>query len=255
MERQYQIDSRGTDICGECFMILVAHQPNYLPYIGFFHKVMQCDVFVLADHVQYEKKGWQNRNKIRTKNGWTWLTVPVLTKNNFEQRINKVRINNAVNWQIRHWRSIYYSYKKAPFFNLYKDFFEELYTKRWERLVDLNETIIMFLLQELNIKAEVIKSSNLNLRGKKTDLLIEMCKKLNADTYFSGVGGKAYIEERKFKEQNLNLLYQDFRHPVYRQRHKPFIPYLSVIDLMFNRGSNHSSEIIRNSGGVVPVQL
>jgi len=218
---------------------------------------MQCDVFVLSDHVQYEKKEWQNRNKIRTKNGWGWLTVPVFTRKNVEQKINEVRIdvNQSPTWQVKHWRSIYYGYKKAPFFNLCKDFFEELYTRRWERLVDLNETIIMFLLRELNVNAKVVKSSDLNLQGKKTDLLIDMCKKLNADTYLSGVGAKAYIEERKFKEQNINLLYQDFHHPVYRQQFKPFIPNMSVIDLMFNHGSNQSSEIIRNSGGVAPAQL
>lgn len=231
-------------------MILAGHQPEYLPYIGFFCKMMQCDKFVIVDHVQFSKKSWQSRNRIRTKEGWILLTVPVLTKNKFEQPINEVRINNAINWQKKHWRSMYLNYKKAPFFGVYKDFFEQVYSQKWEKLVDLNETIIRYIARELNINVEIVKSSEFNPCGQKTDLLIDMCKKLGADTYLSGEGGRRYVDESKFKTHNLNSVYINFRHPVYRQQFEPYIPDMSVIDLMFNYGNDPSREIIQNSGGI-----
>ena len=231
-------------------MILAAHQPNYLPYIGFFHKAMMCDVFVIADHVQYTKKEWQNRNKIRTKCGCIWLTVPVISKNHFQQRIGEVNIDNSVNWADTHWKSIFYNYVKAPFFGSYKKFFKEIYSQKWEKLLDLNEAIIYHILKELNIKAKVVKSSTLNLEGSKTDLLVGMCKKMNADTYISGIGAKNYIEEEPFKNENIKLLFQDFCHSVYPQRFDSFIPNMSVIDLLFNVGSDKAREIISKSSGI-----
>jgi hypothetical protein len=229
-------------------MILAGHQPEYLCYIGFFHKMMHCNKFVLVDHVQFDKKSWQNRNRIRTKEGWILLTVPVLTKGKFEQKINEVKINNSVNWQKKHWRSILFNYKKAPFFSIYKDFFEQVYSQKWEKLVDLNETIIRYIVQELDINVEIVKSSEFNPSGYKTYLLIDMCKKLGADTYLSGEGGRKYVDEPKFKSNNIKSLYTNFRHPVYRQQYEPFIPNMSVIDIMFNQGNDYSREIIRGSG-------
>lgn len=231
-------------------MVLAGHQPEYLPYIGFFHKIMHCDTFVIVDHVQFNKKTWQNRNRIRTKEGWILLTVPVLTKGKFEQPINEVRINNALNWETKHWRSIYLNYGKAPFFNTYGDFFEQLYAKKWGKLVDLNETIIRYIIQELGVKVKIVKSSDFNPQGQKTDLLIDMCKRLGADTYLSGEGGHRYVDESKFRKQNLNHVFQDFHHPTYTQRFEPFIPYMSIVDLMFNYGSEQSKQIILNSGRV-----
>jgi len=229
-------------------MILAGHQPEYLPYIGFFSKIMHCETFVIVDHVQFNKKTWQNRNRIRTKDGWMLLTVPVLTKDKFEQPINEVRINNALDWGRKHWRSIYLNYGKAPFFSAYRDFFEQLYARKWEKLADLNETIIRYIIQELDINVKIVKSSDFNPQGRKTELLIEMRKKLGADTYLSGEGGRAYVDESKFREQNLNHLFLNFSHPTYTQQFEPFIPYMSVVDLLFNHGSERSKQIILNNG-------
>ena len=231
-------------------MILTGHQPEYLPYIGFFLKMMLCDKFVIVDHVQFSKKSYQNRNKIRTQNGWTWLTVPVITKRHPYQKINEVRINDSVKWRSKHWKSIYFNYKKSPFFDEYQEFFENLYAKKWEKLVDLNVTIIRFVAEKLKIKVEMVKSSDINPQGKKTMLLIDMCKKLNADTYLSGEGARRYVNVSKFKEHNLNHVFRYFQHPVYHQQFTPFIPNMSVIDLMFNYSSDRVKEIIRSSGGV-----
>lgn len=230
-------------------MILAGHQPEYLPYIGFFYKVMRCDKFIFVDHIQYAKKTFQNRNRIRTAHGskgWTLLTVPCITHGRFYQRICDVEIDNNLNWQENHWKCITLAYKKTPYFENYKGSFEEIYTQKWTRLAKLNETIINYISKELNINVEVFKSSNYNFVGKSTDLLIEMCKAIGVDTYLSGQGGRAYIEENKFKEANLKHEFCEFKHPIYQQRFKPFVPYMSIIDMLFNCGDK-TAEIIKNA--------
>src|SRR3989338_4093764 len=135
-------------------MLVAAHQPNYLPYCGFFHKIAHCDVFVIIDTVQFVKNGafaWQHRNRVRSNNGWMWLTVPVLTKGKSAQKINEVEIMNDINWRHKHWQSIYQNYKKAPHFYKYSDFFEHIYKTKWDRLLDLNMKMIFYLLKVLKI--------------------------------------------------------------------------------------------------------
>ena len=220
-------------------MIISGHQPEYLPYLGFFYKMAKADKFIFVDHVQFLKKSFQNRNRIRTtpgSQGWTWLTVPVITHGKRYQKINEVEIDNSAPWGKKHWKTICLNYKKTPFFNMYRGFFEKLYSKNWRKLVDLNETITHYLKKELGIKTPIAKSSDHNFKGQKTDLLIEMCKEFKADTYLSGPGAKCYIEEEKFKENGLKHIFSNFKHPIYSQRVKPFLSNLSVIDLLFNCG-------------------
>ena len=231
-------------------MIIAGHQPEYLPYIGFFFKMMNCDKFVFVDHVQFNKKGYQNRNRIRNTTGEVFLTVHVLTKGKFHQPINEVQINNDVNWQKKHWRSIVLNYKKAEFFDEHKDFFEKIYSNKYEKLSQLNETIIRYLANELEINVEIVKSSEFGSLGNKTDLLIDMCKKLGADTYLSGEGGRKYVDHSKFETNNLKHLFTNFKHPIYTQQFEPFMPNMSVIDLLFNHGSKNSKEIIKQSGKI-----
>lgn len=231
-------------------MILSAHQPNYLPYIGFFHKVAGCNVFAIWDTVQFVKRGtfgWVNRNKIKTHNGGIWLTVPVLTKGKYHQLIIDTLINNDLPWQKKHWHSIYLNYKDAPYFDDYSDFFEEIYDKKkWERLAEVSEVIINYTAKKLRITTKIIRCSDLKLKSHGTDLIIDACKKVGADTFLSGVHGKDYLEEEKFKKNDIKLIYQDFKHPRYRQLHGPFIENMSIIDLLFNEGDN-SLKIIRNA--------
>lgn len=238
-------------------MILVAHQPEYLPYLGFFYKAGKAGKFIFVDHVQFQKEGFQNRNRIRTKpglDGWTWLTIPVVTKNKLSQKINEVEIDNSRYWAKKHWKSIYFSYKDAPFFKKYKDFFEQTYSKKWIKLADLNEAIICYLFKELDIQIPVYKSSDYNIEGQKTDMIINLCKAMKADTHLSGPGltaegGKHYVEEEKFRINGLNHIFSDFKHPVYPQQFKPFIPNMSVIDLLFNCGQE-SAKIIKKAHGL-----
>ncbi|KKQ23800.1 MAG: hypothetical protein US35_C0001G0044 [Parcubacteria group bacterium GW2011_GWA2_37_10] len=233
-------------------MIISAHQPEYLPYLGFFYKIAKADKFILVDHVQFYDGSFQNRNRIRTSSnsqGWLWLTVPVVTSGKGYQKINEVEIDNSIPWARQHWKTIYFNYKKTPFFDVYCDFFEKLYSQKWQKLSDLNENIICYLEEKLEIKTPIIKSSGFDFKGHKTDLIIELCKKFKADTYFSGVGGKLYIEEEKLKKNNLKLIFSEFEHPVYSQRFAPFLENLSVIDLLFNCGPK-SLEIINSADKV-----
>ena len=220
-------------------MLAGIHQPNYMPYYGFFHKVANCDMFVLMDTVQFVKTGpfgWQPRNKIRTKWGWIWLTVPVLSKGRFSQKICDVDIDNTQDWRRKHWGSIYYNYKNTPYFNKYSDFFESVYKKNWHKLVDLNLEIILYLLKALKITTKISKSSKLAAEGQNTHLLIDICKKIGATAYLSGMHGKDYMDADLIKKSGLKTIFQNFNCPVYDQGYSDFIPNLSIVDLLFHKG-------------------
>jgi len=219
-------------------MILSVHQPQYLPWLGFFHKIAKSDIFVFLDDVQYKKREFQNRNKIRTKDGWLWLTVPVITKGKYTQKILEVEIDNTSDWAIEHFRSIELNYSKAEFFKEHRNFFESLYKKKWEKLIDINLEIIKYIMNCWNIKTPVYFSSSLNLQTSKTQRIIDICKHFKADTYLSGSGGKDYLEESLFHQNNIKLIYQKFEHPVYQQCFSGFEPYMSAIDLLFNCGQD-----------------
>ena len=217
-------------------MIVAGHQPEFIPYLGFFSKISKADLFVIVDHIQFNKKYFQNRNKIKTREGWMWLTVPVITKGRFEQKIREVEINNSLNWQRKHWASITLNYQKAPFFKEHSGFFEEVYSKEWRLLSEFNEAFIRYILGQLELDVDVLKSSELGVTGQKTDLLIDICKKTGADTYLQGSGGRDYVEVEKFQDAGLKVVFQDFEPPTYPQQFGEFIPNLSIVDLLFNVG-------------------
>ncbi len=220
-------------------MILTAHQPVYLPWLGLFHKLALSDTFVFLDTVQYLKKDWNNRNKIKTTDGWIWLTVPVLTAGMFNQTLQEVRVDSALDWKRKHWQSIRLNYSKAPYFHRYADFFADIYSRDWVFLDDLNETILRFLLSELKIKVTFIKASEgLKLEHKKSDLVLEMCLKLQADAYIFGARGNDYAEVDKFNHHGIQVIFQDYQHPEYRQQFGTFEPYMSTVDLLFNHGDS-----------------
>ena len=229
-------------------MILAGHQPEYLPYLGFIYKIAKADKFILVDHVQYLEKSFQNSNRIMTApglEGFTWLTVPVISSGRRFQKICEVEIDNSVAWRKKHWKTIYLNYKNTEYFAEHQEFFEKIYAKKWEKLAELTETIIYYLAEQLGIKTPIIKSSDYDFKEKKNDLLIEMCKILKADAYLSGPGAKSYVDEEKFRTNGLKHIFSDFQHPVYPQKFKPFIPNLSAIDLLFNCGPE-SFKIILN---------
>jgi hypothetical protein len=227
-------------------MKVAIHQPNYLPYLGFFHKLSLVDTFVIMDDTQYDKK-FTNRNKIKVPGNWIWLTVPINKKHKFVA--NKiVEINNEENWQSDHFEKINHSYSNSEFFKKnYKTFFEKIYSKKWDHLFTLNYELIIQLIDWLDIKIEVIKESELNINGNSTDRLVNISKKIGAETYVSGIGGKEYMNEKMFETNNIKIEYQNFKCPIYKQVfNSEFIPNLSIIDLLFNIGPKSLSKLKQN---------
>ncbi|MFC1621647.1 WbqC family protein, partial [Candidatus Omnitrophota bacterium] len=224
--------------------ILTAHQPVYLPWLGLFHKIALADTFVIFDTAQYLKKDWNNRNKIKSEKGPIWLTVPVYTKSRFTQCLVDVRINNTLPWRRKHLRSIEINYKKAPYFNDYIGFFRNIYSKEWDSLADLNNEILIFLLDAFGIKVKILHGHDLGLEGSKSDLVLDMCKKLNADLYIFGALGKDYAKVEDFESNNIKLHFQDYKHPVYNQQFGDFVSHLSAIDLLFNEGKKSLQKIM-----------
>jgi len=213
------------------------HQVNYLPWLGFFNKISKVDCFVLLDTADYSKNNVINRNKIKVTNGAAYLTIPIEHKF-FRKPLFDVDLPKNRDWAKKHWKTIEINYYKANFFNSYSDFFKDIYKNLPEKLVELNEKIIRFLLKEFKIDVDIIKASELGISQelKKTDLLLDILKKVHATSYLSGSGGKGYLEEEKFTD--IELKYLNFKHPSYKQMHGDFIEGLAAIDLLFNEGSS-----------------
>ena len=225
-------------------MILTAHQPVYLPWLGLFHKIWLAEKFVLFNTVQYLPKEWMNRNKIKTNQNEIWLPVPVIKKGFLEKKIYEIEINNETNWQKKHFKSIYINYKKTKYFKNYIESFEEIYSKQWNYISDLNEHMLKFFLNELNIKTEFLRASDYSFKGKKSDIVLDMCKTLGAKKYIFGSQGKDYAKIEKFRENNIEVFFQNYNHPSYDQIHGNFKSNLSVIDLLFNCGKDALSIIL-----------
>lgn len=228
-------------------MILTAHQPVYLPWLGLFHKIALADKFVFFNEVQYLPKDWMNRNKIKTHTGEIWLTVPVLRKGYRDRISSEMEINNDTDWKRKHLKSILINYKKAPYFERYSNFFEETYSKNWRYLDELNEHMLKWFLEQLGIKVVFLKASDYKFEGTKSDLVLNMCKQLGADLYIFGELGKDYAKVNDFKDYGTHIIFQEYKHPVYPQMFGDFIPNLSVIDLLFNCGPNSLDIIMSNN--------
>lgn len=216
-------------------MILTAHQPQYLPWLGLFHKIAVSDAFCFFDIAQYRTKSF-NRNQIKTPQGSSFLTVPVLTKGYRSKKFFEMEINNALNWRKDNLRSIILNYKKAPFFDQYIQFFEDLYKRDWQRFGDLTEYTLKWFLQELGIEVAFLKASEQHFEGKGSDLVLDMAKKMGADIYVFGSMGKNYADVEEFENTGIHPYFQEYQHPEYPQLWGEFLPYMSIVDLLFNCG-------------------
>jgi hypothetical protein len=225
-------------------MLITIHQPQYLPWLGYLDKIDKADVFVILDNVQFKKNEWQNRNRIKTAQGCQWITVPVLYR--FPEKINEVRINNKANWSRKHLQAFITNYSNSTYFGNYKSFFEDIFSRSWERLVDINIEIIKFLISALDLKTKLVIASDLKLREEPTERLIDICKTLNGNKYLAGKDGNKYMNLELFDKEGIEVIFQDFKHPVYNQLFGKFEPYMSAIDLLFNCGDN-SLEILRGN--------
>jgi len=220
-------------------------QPGYIPNLGFFKKIQSCDIFVFLDDVQFEKDSFDNRNRIKSSDGVTWITVP-LARPVFGKKINEVLISYETDWQNIHCNQIYENYKSAPYFSSYWSDIEKIITCKYKKLIDLNFKLIEYFNHTLDITTKTIKSSELTVTKTKTERLIEICSKLNATCYISGIAGKDYLDEKLFSNSEIKLIYENFIHPTYRQLHGNFIDNLSIIDLLMNEGPR-SKKIINDS--------
>jgi hypothetical protein len=219
-------------------MIVAGHQPNYLPYLGFFDKMRRADVFIIEDNVQFERQGFTNRNRILTSDGVRWLTVPIKHVNK-PLLISEVQIANRgiPSWGRKHWLTLLHSYCKTPYWNDYADFFKETYESEWNLLIDLNMHLIKGIMGFLKIDKPLVLSSSLAARGKKTQLIVSQCREVGAEVQLAGNGCKDYIEQGLFAEQGIKLVFQDFVHPVYPQNTGRFVANLSVVDYLFCAGA------------------
>jgi len=225
-------------------MKLVILQPGYLPWLGFFDQLAQSDIFVFYDDVQYDKHGWRNRNRIKTSRGVQWLTVPVLTKNKKLQLIKDVKIDNSTTyWRYNHLQSIRQNYSRTPYFELLFPDLDKIYLQQWEYIIDLDIQLIDLILKMLGLNRRIEFSSHLLIKGTKTEKLINFCRYFKVDEYLTGNAAKDYLIEDRFPEEGIKLTYHNYNHPKYEQLYGDFIPYLSIVDLLFNEGPN-SLEIL-----------
>lgn len=232
-------------------MRIAIMQPTYLPWLGYFDIMDQVELFVFLDNVQFVKQSWHVRNRIKTPKGLEWLTVPVILHGRFGQLINEAEIRMADFWK-KHVRAIEVNYRRAPYF---QDYFSDLLSvfeqgKPWIHLVDLNITLITWLSGVLGVKNRSLRSSHLEVEGKRSTLIATICQSLEATEYLSPIGSAAYLldEIQEFANRGIKVFLHNYQHPTYHQLFSPFVPFASVIDLVFNEGPR-SMEIIRSGRG------
>ena len=229
-------------------MRVTVHQPEHIPWPGFFHKIARADVFVVLDNVQFRKNYFQNRNKIRTPDGWAWITVPV--HHSLHTLLQDVQISADERWKKKWLDSLYHAYCKAPYFDEYFPGLKNIINEPISSLSALNLSLIRELCRLLGIKTRFVLASGLGASGQGSELILSLCKKVNAKVYLSGVSGKDYLKLDDFSSAGIQVEFQEFHHPIYRQMHLPFMPCMSIVDLLFNYGKE-SLQIINGVG--IPV--
>jgi glutaredoxin-related protein len=213
-------------------------QSNYIPWKGYFDLINMVDEFILYDEVQYTKNDWRNRNKIKTKQGIQWLTIPVRQKE-LSQLIKDTKVQDK-RWNKKHWTTIKQNYSKTASFKEYKDIFEELYlNSNEEYLSKINYNFIKVINHILDIKTKIKYSSEFDLVEGKSERLLGICKDCNADIYLSGPAAKGYLDEKLFEEEGIKVQWMDYsNYPTYNQLYPPFEHSVTILDLIFNEGSN-----------------
>ncbi|MCM2304225.1 MAG: WbqC family protein [Elusimicrobia bacterium] len=233
-------------------MIVAAHQPNFIPWLGYFDKMRKADLFIIVDHVQMERQSYQNRVRIKTGAGERWITVPVVQESRAERIVDK-RIDNSrlgrFRWSRKMFLTLKYAYQSAPHFRDYEPALEEIFSARWDRLSELNLRLILFCRQALGISTPLRISSDMRVQGARSDMVLNMCRAAGADVYLAGHGAsREYLDVSAFERAGIRVAWQDFEHPRYRQYPAcdRFIPNLSSLDLIFNCGPG-SGQVLRGA--------
>jgi len=221
-------------------------QPSYIPWRGYFHQIQKAELFIFYDDVQYDKRGWRNRNRIKTPSGVKWLTIPVHSRGAQTEHIpiNQIRICWDTSWNQEHWRTIEYAYHKTPFYEAYAPEISRLYNIQYELLADFTVELTQVLARMLGIiQTRFLRSSSLPVEGQKTDRLLNILKQVGATHYISGPSARDYVEEDKFSAAGIGLEYMDYNYPEYPQLYPPYDPQVSILDLLFMTGPDASNYI------------
>lgn len=227
-------------------MLISIQQPEFFPWLGFFNKISQVEKVVLLDTVQFKKRYFENRNKIRTAQDWCWVRVPVKSKGRYEQLIREVEIDDNPKWRGKLVSTIRLAYTKAPYWCDGGDELCDLIgANKSPLLVDFNVDVISFLMRRFNLVKPIVLASELAVDGSGSQLILDICKAMNASEYLSGRDGKNYLDEDEFAGKGISINFQEFEHPHYQQfQQGEFIPAMSAIDLLFNVGEDVASKMI-----------
>lgn len=220
-------------------MLVAIHQPHYLPWLGYLEKMAQADLFIVLDHVQFERGNYQNRTQVRVNGAAHWLTVPVVQRSQ-KERIDEKLIDTRQDWETTHYETLRRAYGQTAVAPL-----RPIYEMPWERLVDLNDAMLRFMRAALCIHTPLIYSSALDVTGGKSELVLNLCLAVGADALLVGLGGsRNYLDRAAFAAAGIELVLQEFKHPVYPQRGPaPFIPGLSAVDFLFNKKITSREEL------------
>lgn len=228
-------------------MIVTIHQPEHLPWLGFFNKLAKAELFIILDSVQFEKNYFQNRNRIIGSNGPQYIGIPTLTTGHMDGTIatTKIATHSNPKWRNKYLNTITMSYSKHPYFNDVYPIVESAINMDTEYFSDINVNIIKNFADKLGFNPKYISSTELSVNGLKSDLILEICKKVNATTYIAGPSGRDYLNMESFSNAGINVVFNDFHHPTYPQKKtKEFVPYMSALDLFMNCGFEESRKII-----------
>lgn len=215
-------------------------QSNYIPWRGYLDLIDDVDLFIYLDDVQYTRRDWRNRNKIKTANGLLWLSIPVKNESR-SQLICETCINYSTGWNQNHLQQIHHWYKKAPYFNLYFNRLEELLTTRYQTISEINQALLSWIATELDIRTKVVCATKLISEGRNIDKLLCLLKSVGATRYVSGPSARAYIDHERFDQANILLEYKAYVYSAYPQLYGDFVGAVSVIDLLFNVGPQSRS--------------
>lgn len=234
--------------------LVAIHQPNFLPWLGFFDKLTRCDAFVLLDHVQFPRTGrgtWTNRVQLLVSGKPAWLTVPIVRPHPGTQPIGQIRISEDTAWREKLLATMRHNYVRAPFFREVLPVVERILDYRSEWLAEYNTRGIRELVRAMGLThGEVLRSSELDAPGHGTDLLISITKAARGSAYLCGGGASAYQEDEKFAVAGIELVYQDFKHPTYPQANtQQFVPGLSTVDALMNCGFEATRALLRREAG------
>ncbi len=221
-------------------MIVAIHQPHYLAWLGYLHRMAQADLFIVLDHVQFERRNYQNRGRIRLDGQAHWLSVPVVQRSQKERIADKTIDNGGPRpWGPIHFSTLRHAYRQAKHFDTYAGAIRGILEARWERLAELDRAMLELLRDAFRIRTPLVSSSQLAVEGAKSELILNLCRAVGADTLLAGFGGsRAYLDVETFARAGVRVQWHDFNHPVYPQcGDEPFIPGLASIDLLFNCGA------------------